>query len=89
MAERHGNIPILTIVRFTQLIEMLPINLDNALSPSLQNSCLLLARLYNLTAYDATYLELAVRTKNTLATFDRKLATAARSAGLHIFGDPL
>jgi predicted nucleic acid-binding protein len=88
MIERYGNVPTLTIVRFTQLIETLPINLDHVSPMALQSSLLLLARLYNLTAYDATYLELAVRTKCQLATFDRKLATAARSAGVHVFGDP-
>lgn len=88
MVERHSNIPTLIIGRFIQLIESLPINLDNALAPALQNSYLLLARLYNLTVYDATYLELALRTKSTLATFDQKLAAAARSAGVHVFGDP-
>jgi predicted nucleic acid-binding protein len=47
-----------------------------------------LGRIYNLTAYDATYLELAMRRVATLATFDDKLATAARAAGVRVFGDP-
>jgi predicted nucleic acid-binding protein len=46
-----------------------------------------LGRLYGLTAYDATYLELAMRRAATLATFDRKLAAAARTAGVRVFGD--
>lgn len=46
-----------------------------------------LGRRYRLSAYDATYLELALRTASTLATFDRKLAEAARSAGVPVFGD--
>jgi predicted nucleic acid-binding protein len=46
-----------------------------------------LARTYALTAYDATYLELALRRSAVLATFDRKLAAAARSAGVRVFGD--
>ena len=45
------------------------------------------ARAHQLTAYDATYLELALRTASTLATFDRKLAEAARAAGVPVFGD--
>jgi predicted nucleic acid-binding protein len=48
---------------------------------------LTLARLYRLTAYDATYLELALRTGQVLATFDRQLATAVRLAGGQVFGD--
>jgi predicted nucleic acid-binding protein len=47
-----------------------------------------LARTYKLTAYDATYLELAMRRAATLATFDVKLADAARAAGVRVFGDP-
>jgi predicted nucleic acid-binding protein len=49
---------------------------------------LTLARAYELTGYDATYLELVLRTGRTLATFDRKLAEAARTAGVRVFGDP-
>ncbi len=41
-----------------------------------------LARLYNLTMYDAMYLELAVRHRLPLATLDRQLAQAAASAGV-------
>jgi predicted nucleic acid-binding protein len=88
MIERYAAVQPNTIIRFLQLVETLPINVDHASPSAVQSSYLLLARLYNLTAYDATYLELALRTKCTLATFDRKLVTAARSAGVHIFGDP-
>jgi len=46
-----------------------------------------LSRVFKLTAYDATYLELALRRSAPLATFDRKLAEAARQAGVRVFGD--
>ena len=45
------------------------------------------ARKYHLTAYDATYLEFALRQRAGLATFDRKLAEAYRRAGGQVFGD--
>jgi predicted nucleic acid-binding protein len=45
------------------------------------------ARLHHLTAYDATYLELAMRKRASLATFDRQLAEAFREAGGPVFGD--
>ena len=48
---------------------------------------ILLGRMHNLTAYDATYLELTMRRAAVLATFDRKLAEAARAAGVRVFGD--
>ena len=41
-----------------------------------------LARLYNLTMYDAMYLELALRLGLPLATLDRRLAQAASDAGV-------
>lgn len=58
-------------------------------SPSSQRlpRILELGRRHRLSAYDATYLELALRTASTLATFDRKLAQAARTAGVPVFGD--
>lgn len=55
---------------------------------SRQASVLSLARTYKLTAYDAVYLELALRNHATLATFDRQLADAVRKAGGRVFGDP-
>jgi len=47
----------------------------------------MLARAYQLTGYDATYLELVLRSGGVLATFDRQLAEAARKAGGRVFGD--
>lgn len=58
-------------------------------SPRLRQTAVVeLARTHGLTVYDATYLELALRRAATLATFDRKLADAARAAGVPVFGDP-
>jgi predicted nucleic acid-binding protein len=45
-----------------------------------------LAREHGLTAYDATYLDLALRKNAVLATFDGKLAEAMRRAGGKVFG---
>lgn len=46
-----------------------------------------LARRHNLTGYDATYLELALRTGSTLATLDRALAKAAIREGVEVISD--
>jgi predicted nucleic acid-binding protein len=54
---------------------------------SRQASVLTLARTYGLTAYDAVYLDLTLRTKGFIATFDRQLAEATRKAGARVFGD--
>lgn len=45
-----------------------------------------LARKHRLTAYDATYLDLAVRAEVDVATLDRSLANAVRAEGLELVG---
>jgi predicted nucleic acid-binding protein len=68
-------------------LALLAITQDD-LPPALRQTHLLdLGRLHKLSAYDAAYLELAMRRAATLATFDRKLAAAARAAGVRVFGD--
>ncbi|MGH8818985.1 type II toxin-antitoxin system VapC family toxin [Achromobacter pestifer] len=47
-----------------------------------------IATTHALTAYDAAYLDLAARLGGNLATFDRKLADAARAYGVPVFGQP-
>lgn len=86
--ERVGRIPQLASEAFLAELASAEI-LADAERPALrQNVVLALARAYKLTAYDATYLELAIRTGATLYTFDRQLSEAARAAGVEIFGDP-
>lgn len=46
-----------------------------------QDQIMALAREHGLTYYDASYLDLALRTGAVLATFDTKLAPAMKSAG--------
>jgi predicted nucleic acid-binding protein len=43
-----------------------------------------LAEHYRLTAYDAAFLELALRRRLPLATLDRQLQQAARAAGVQV-----
>ena len=45
------------------------------------------ARRHSLTAYDASYLELAIRSGSSLATLDRKLVGAGVSEGLTVIAD--
>jgi predicted nucleic acid-binding protein len=69
-------------------VEALPIAHDPARPSVILTTVLNLVRAYKLTAYDATYLELVLRTGRALATFDRQLADAVRLAGGRVFGDP-
>ncbi len=57
-----------------------PATFSNALSDTLQ-----IARRYRLSAYDASYLELAMRAGLPLATLDQDLQKAANKAGLKRF----
>ncbi len=64
----------------------------SALSPLVDDlddnfAVLSLAQRHNLTAYDAAYLELALREKAILATLDRRLAEAGRIERLTVLSD--
>ena len=69
------------------LVNALPIVEDRIGASAVQGRVLTLARAHELTGYDATYLELVLRTGGMLATFDRQLAEAVRKAGGRVFGD--
>lgn len=68
-----------------RLAAALPVITDPA-QPDL-GTLFALGREYGLTAYDAAYLELALRLRLPLATFDAALVRAARKAGALIAGD--
>jgi predicted nucleic acid-binding protein len=74
-------------LRFLGELAALPIIEDRVGASSVQSEVLALGRRYGLTAYDAVYLELSLRTGRALATFDRQLADALRTAGGQVFGD--
>lgn len=87
VAERRGKAAPETSAWFLSKIGELSIAEDVVRPAMVQGSVLALARLYALTAYDATYLELAQRTGRALATFDRQLAAAVRKSGGKVVGD--
>lgn len=71
--------------RFIALLGQLNIATDQATMGQALGDTLNLARRYRLSAYDAAYLELALRTGLPLATLDADLAKAATTAGVPIF----
>ena len=87
-AERYQSFTLKATTAFLADLAALPIAADTASPASTQASILSLARTFHLTAYDASYLELTIRKNAQLATFDRRLAEAARTAGVPVFGDP-
>jgi predicted nucleic acid-binding protein len=85
--ERRGRIRPAESAAFVAMIEELPIAADPATDARALHATMSLAREHRLTAYDAAYLELAMRLGVPLATGDRALAAAARRAGVVLIGD--
>jgi len=68
-----------------QLYGDLPISTDTAFSSAFMERVHRLSIAYNLSAYDAAYLELAERKQAGLASLDSKLQQAARDCGVEVF----
>ena len=71
--------------RFITLLGQLDIATDMETMSHALGDTLNLARRYRLSAYDAAYLELALRMGLPLATLDADLAKVATTAGLTLF----
>jgi predicted nucleic acid-binding protein len=71
--------------RFITLLGRLNIVTDPATAVRALGETLNLARRYKLSAYDAAYFELALRSGLPLATLDTGLAKAATTAGVPLF----
>jgi predicted nucleic acid-binding protein len=62
----------------------LPISIDSASPTARRDAIVGLGRQHGLTAYDATYLELAMRIGSPLASFDRSLSKVAQTVGIEL-----
>lgn len=67
---------------FLEMLEDVDIEVDAATSAHALSDTLQLARRYKLSAYDASYLELALRRGLALATLDEDLQRAAKKGGV-------
>lgn len=76
------------VEQFLSLIEQLAPMQDARPVVEHMRDVLPLAAEHGLTAYDAAYLELALRRHALLATLDDKLLAAARAAGVVIYRGP-
>ncbi len=85
MGERRKRLDEARSQRFIVLLEALPILIDHENSSRAFSDILHLARAHQLSAYDAAYLELAIRRGLSLACLDGKLKTAAAAAGVVFF----
>jgi len=80
MAERRGRLDHAGARRALVLLGSLPILVDS--NPQARLELVSLARQYNLSAYDAAYLRVALRDGLPLAALDQRLNAAARQAGI-------
>ncbi len=82
VGERKGRGSEARTSRFVALLDALPIRVDAATSQHALSGILTLAREQRLSAYDAAYLELAMREGLALATQDKALRRAAEACGV-------
>ena len=84
-AERKKCISEADSVRFISLLSQLPILVEYESPEKSMKDLLGLARSHNLSSYDASYLDLAMRKGLPLATLDDKLRRAAQSTRVIIW----
>ncbi len=85
MGERRKRSTVAQATTFLAHLTGLPIVLDDATSAHAWGTTLQLARTHQLSAYDAAYLELALRRGLPLATLDVPLQQTALSIGIARF----
>ena len=85
VGERRKRIRQPEVRRFIELLKGLRILEDGQPFADTVSNILPLAREHDLSAYDAAYLDVAVRRRAPLATIDAALEKAGRAAGIKIF----
>jgi predicted nucleic acid-binding protein len=84
-AEARGLVSEARSGEFLELLDGVRIEVDAATFTQARSGTLQLARRHNLSAYDASYLELAIRRGLALATLDQGLQKAAKKSGVKRF----
>lgn len=86
-AVRRGRMTVAARNAALQDLALLNIEVDSETDAQAWDGNLALADRFNLTPYDAAYLELALRRGLKLATLDRALRQAAGALGLGLLGE--
>lgn len=84
LAVRKGRISEPKATAFLDSLADLPIEVENPDQARMFGSVRAVVSQYGLTAYDASYLELAIRHHLPIAASDNVLAKAARQAGIDV-----
>ncbi len=85
VAERKGRLKHIDSIKFWELLSELPIDVEQELSEKMIRNIFILAREAQLSTYDASYLELAIRKDLPLATLDKALLRAAEKFNIEIY----
>ena len=86
VGERRKRSSRANTVTWLGFLASLPITVDEETRLHAFGNTMSLARDHNLSAYDAAYLELAMRRGLPLATLDAKLKVAAHAVGVPLYG---
>jgi predicted nucleic acid-binding protein len=85
VGERRNRITLADAARFLAILAAFPITIDDQTVANASGGTMHLARAHNLSSYDASYLELAIRLGVPLAAQDGKLKVAAQATGVPLF----
>ncbi|MCP4643189.1 MAG: type II toxin-antitoxin system VapC family toxin [bacterium] len=86
VAERKRRLGKADVVRFLELVSSLPLLVEQKSPERMLTDIIALARDLRLSTYDASYLDLAMRSGLPIATQDRLLTKAARKCGVPLLG---
>ena len=86
IAERRKRVTPADVAKIISLYTQLNLETDTLSGTRYSGRLCEIAKTGHLTAYDAAYLELAMRKDAALATLDKKLAKAANLSGVNLFG---
>lgn len=88
VAERRQRLGIADVARILELLENLPIAVEQESPARMLTEVLALARDLRVSTYDASYLDLAMRLALPICTLDHTMLAAARECGLQVFEPP-
>ncbi|MBN2311309.1 MAG: type II toxin-antitoxin system VapC family toxin [Candidatus Hydrogenedentes bacterium] len=86
VAERKRRLGKADVVRFLELVSSLPLSVEQETPERMLTDIIALARELGLSTYDASYLDLAMRSGVPIATQDKSLMKAARKCGVRLQG---
>ena len=82
---RRGRLRHSDVINVMALFEQLELETDKSIGIEHSKEVYKVAQLYQLSAYDAAYLELALRRNASLASLDEQLVKAAINSGISVF----